>query len=123
VFQAQTVQHIQQQNCEVTGLIFSSNCATLRYGLFRTVTYQIRRMQATAAPAVTLGGYVRRFRWLSWDPYWVNENDGHDEGGVHPHGYIRMFNPYGAWFWAFADGNPVLDQNGGVVWDTVSLGL
>ncbi|KAL2143201.1 hypothetical protein VTI28DRAFT_279 [Corynascus sepedonium] len=120
VFHAQTVQHIQQQDCEVTGLLFSSNCATLRYGLFRTATYQIRRMQAAAAPAVALDDCERRFRWWSGDPYWVNENGEHNE---HPNGYIRMFNPYGAWFWAFQDGSPVLDQNGNVLWDTVSLGL
>ena len=33
----------------VIGLLFSRNCATLRYGLFRTVSHQIRRMQAAEA--------------------------------------------------------------------------
>ncbi|KAK4243263.1 hypothetical protein C7999DRAFT_18365, partial [Corynascus novoguineensis] len=121
VFQAETVAQIKQQNCPVTGLIFSRTCETLRYGLFRTVTHQIRRMQAAAALSVTLDGYVRKFRWWSGDPYWVDGND--NEHGVHPNGYIRIFNPYGAWFWAYVDGNPVLDLNGQPVWDTVSLEL
>ncbi|KAK4135909.1 hypothetical protein BT67DRAFT_376551, partial [Trichocladium antarcticum] len=120
VFHAQTVQHIRQQNCEVTGLLFKSNCETLRYGLFRAVTHQIRRTQAAAAPPVTLGGYARRFNWKSGDSYWENGNEQH---GAHPGGYIRMFSPYGAWFWAYQDGSPVLDNNGNWVWDTVSLGL
>ncbi|KAK4095746.1 hypothetical protein N658DRAFT_99972 [Parathielavia hyrcaniae] len=120
VFHARTVEHIQRQDCEVIGLLFESKCATLRYGLFRTVTHQIRRMQAAAAPAVTLGGYVRKFSWKSGDPYWVNGNEKH---GAHPGGYIQMFNLYGAWFWAYQDGSPVLDYNGNMVWDTVSLGL
>lgn len=122
MFQAQNVQQIRDQNCEVTCLLFTSNYATLRYGLFRTATYQFRRLQAAAAPAVTLNNYVRRFRWWSGQPYWVN---GNNEVEVHPNGYVRMFQPAGggAWFWAHADGTPVLGQDGAAVWDTNVIGL
>ncbi|KAK4119948.1 hypothetical protein N657DRAFT_649729 [Parathielavia appendiculata] len=120
VFQAQTVRQIGDQNCPVTGLLFAHGCPTLQYGLFRTVTQQIGRMQATTAPPVTLDGYVRRFRYWSGAPYWV---DGNNEYEVHPTGYIRMLDVSGAWYWAHLDGQPVLYEDGGVVWDTAGLGL
>jgi hypothetical protein len=78
-------------------------------------------MQAATAPVVMLDGYTRGFRWLSWQTFWSDGNQEHDQ---HPNGYIRMFdNSYGAWYWAYANGTAVLDQNGGFVWDTRSLGL
>ncbi|KAL2129656.1 hypothetical protein VTI74DRAFT_7490 [Chaetomium olivicolor] len=123
MFHAENFQRIREQNCPTSCVIFSRDCPTLRYGLFRTVTHQIRRMQAmpSVAPAVTLDGYIRRYRLPSGHPYWVNGNNEHQ---VHPNGYIRMFQQYGGvWFWAYPDGSPVLDQNGGFVWDTVALGL
>ncbi|KAH7633187.1 hypothetical protein B0T09DRAFT_300967 [Sordaria sp. MPI-SDFR-AT-0083] len=43
VFHAQTVQQIREQDCEITGLLFSTDWPTLRYGLFRAVTYHIRK--------------------------------------------------------------------------------
>ncbi|KAK4096268.1 hypothetical protein N658DRAFT_436480, partial [Parathielavia hyrcaniae] len=122
VFQAQTVERIRAQNCPVIGLVFSCDCPTARYGLFLAVTHQIRRMQAAEALAVALDGYVRRFRWWSGEPYWVNQ-DGNEEHGVHPNGYTRVFSPYGAWFWAHGDGTPVVTPDGQSVWDTVALGL
>ncbi|KAK4204856.1 hypothetical protein QBC40DRAFT_216042 [Triangularia verruculosa] len=116
VFQAENPQQIQDQNCPVTGLLFSRDCATLRYGLFRAATYQIRRMQARTALAVEdLDGYARGFRWWSGDPYWVDGNGG--EYDEHPNGYIRLLDPSGPWYWADANGNPVLYHDGERVWD------
>ncbi|KAK4172702.1 hypothetical protein QBC36DRAFT_222146 [Triangularia setosa] len=119
IFQAQTARNIREQNCEVIGLLFSRDHGTLRYGLFRTLTHQIRRMQADRAPAVNVDGYFRGFEWWSGIPYWV---DGNGEHEAHPNGYIRLLDPSGAWYWADANGNPVLYQDGQRVWDTLSLG-
>ncbi|KAM7183118.1 hypothetical protein V8F33_013789 [Rhypophila sp. PSN 637] len=76
-------------------------------------------MQATAAPPVVLDGYIRRFK-LSGFPFWVYGGAEYEE---HPNGYIRILDVSGAWYWASADENAVLDQDGNVVWDTVQLGL
>lgn len=54
MFHAQTFEGIRQENCPVTGFLFDSDYETLRYRLFRVLTYQIRRMQAATAPEVTL---------------------------------------------------------------------
>lgn len=120
MFHAQTFEGIKHEDCPITGFLFDSDCETLRYGLFRVLTYQIRRMQAATAPVVTLDGYVRRFRWQSGLAFWANAFGEHI---VHPNGYIRMFNEDGAWYWAFPDGTPVLGRDGHYLWDTGSLGL
>ncbi|KAL2017268.1 hypothetical protein VTK56DRAFT_2380 [Thermocarpiscus australiensis] len=38
VFQGRALEEIRSQACPVIGLLFSRNCATLRYGLFRVAT-------------------------------------------------------------------------------------
>lgn len=78
-------------------------------------------MQAATAPEAIVDGYVRRYNLLSGYPYWVNGNNERDVHPVYPNGYIRKLDPSGAWYWADADENPILDGNGGTVWDTFSL--
>lgn len=112
IFHAQAARNIRDQNCQVTALFFTSNWETLRYGLFRTMTHQIRRMQAAEPLEVILDGYHRRFRWYSGMPYWVDRNDEYD---AHPNGYIRQFHVSGAWYW--------IDGDGQRVWDTIGLGF
>ncbi|KAK0738672.1 hypothetical protein B0T18DRAFT_433440 [Schizothecium vesticola] len=46
VFQAQTVEDIKDPNCGIISFLFESHCPTFRYGLFRALTYQIRRVVA-----------------------------------------------------------------------------
>jgi hypothetical protein len=124
-FQAPTLDSLLDANSDVTVLLFASHCGTLRYGLFRAMALQLRRMQAATAPALTLGGLVRRYRWPSGDPWWSREDDdnGDDNGAeVDPGaGVARMFDlEHGAWFWAL-DGVPLFDAENSYVWDTLSL--
>lgn len=90
----------------------------LRYALFRAVSFQLQKMQAGLAPGVTLDGYVGRFS-NGYRPCWVYQNT---EYSFHPLGYVRIFcRDNGAWYWATADENPVLDEDGQTVWDTGGL--
>lgn len=120
-FQAPTLDSISDANCGVTVLLFASHFETLRYGLFRVMALQLRRLQAATAPELILGGLVRRYRWPSGDPWWSREDD--DDGAeVEPEaGVARMFDlEHGAWFWAVG-GVPLLDADNRYIWDTLSL--
>lgn len=123
VFQTQTVEHIKSPTCEIIGLLFESDGPTFRYGLFRVLTHQIRRIQGDLAPIVTLDGYHRRFRWWSGEAYWTDE-DGNVEYLEHPDGYTQRFHEEsGAFVWFSPAGTLALDEFEQPVWDTRGLGF